>query len=546
MKLKLIILFLFMTYLAFGQFPNRPGKIVLGYQTTATGLIATGGGNPSFTPSSASDAYFYQDTTNNKVFIFDSGQGWKELETSIDTSVFATVRYVDSLVNAATDLDSLVSFISNIEGQKAVFTLTLQSGWVLKDSINIPVFDDSAIQADLESQGFRITVLESTPDLVYDGDSSDTNELQNWSNLPGIPADFADNVDNDTQLSESQVDDFVANNGYLTAETDPIYAADSAVIQDSIAALRADISSSGGSSPWDEVLGGIEYTGGTVRTTGDVFFENVPLDNSETQIAAIDELTGQIKYVEIDEIPKSINNVAFGNMGYWTNNTWESVSAFTLRNNGANIVSNSGPADVATFDIRNFNPNSAGLNSIGRATGIGAGSQGNGIPVYTANLLADVTVIQPTFFFSSRLKEFGNSANTRYNIDTGAGRGFKWEYSTDNDGTEAQTHYDGGQFSLNVANNTLGNVKTRFHFSTYDEANGGFQEVAVLDNDGFVLLGSLYLNSAKTLGIFHGTGTPEGNITADVGSTFHRTDGGAGTSYYVKESGSGNTGWIAK
>lgn len=41
-----------------------------------------------------------------------------------------------------------------------------------------------------------------------------------------------------------------------------------------------------------------------------------------------------------------------------------------------------------------------------------------------------------------------------------------------------------------------------------------------------------------------GTGSPEGVITAAVGSTFSRTNGGAGTTYYIKESGSGNTGWV--
>jgi hypothetical protein len=43
-----------------------------------------------------------------------------------------------------------------------------------------------------------------------------------------------------------------------------------------------------------------------------------------------------------------------------------------------------------------------------------------------------------------------------------------------------------------------------------------------------------------------GAGTPEGAVTAPVGSLFTRTDGGAGTTLYVKESGSGNTGWVAK
>lgn len=43
-----------------------------------------------------------------------------------------------------------------------------------------------------------------------------------------------------------------------------------------------------------------------------------------------------------------------------------------------------------------------------------------------------------------------------------------------------------------------------------------------------------------------GNGTPEGVITAPVGSAYTRADGGAGTTLYVKESGAGNSGWVAK
>lgn len=46
-------------------------------------------------------------------------------------------------------------------------------------------------------------------------------------------------------------------------------------------------------------------------------------------------------------------------------------------------------------------------------------------------------------------------------------------------------------------------------------------------------------------GIYSGSGTPEGAVTAAVGSVFFRTDGGAGTTLYIKESGVGNTGWVA-
>lgn len=43
-----------------------------------------------------------------------------------------------------------------------------------------------------------------------------------------------------------------------------------------------------------------------------------------------------------------------------------------------------------------------------------------------------------------------------------------------------------------------------------------------------------------------GSGSPEGVVAGDVGSLYTRTDGGAGTTFYVKESGTGNTGWVAK
>lgn len=63
---------------------------------------------------------------------------------------------------------------------------------------------------------------------------------------------------------------------------------------------------------------------------------------------------------------------------------------------------------------------------------------------------------------------------------------------------------------------------------------------------------ALVLNSDNTLlinggvAVKTGSGSPEGVFTAIVGSLFLRTDGGAGTTLYVKESGIGNTGWVAK
>jgi len=58
--------------------------------------------------------------------------------------------------------------------------------------------------------------------------------------------------------------------------------------------------------------------------------------------------------------------------------------------------------------------------------------------------------------------------------------------------------------------------------------------------------GALIDNPALGGVVYRGTGSPNGVITANVGSHYHRSDGGALTSFYVKESGSGNTGWVAK
>lgn len=58
---------------------------------------------------------------------------------------------------------------------------------------------------------------------------------------------------------------------------------------------------------------------------------------------------------------------------------------------------------------------------------------------------------------------------------------------------------------------------------------------------------ALYQPLATVLSMLHtGTGSPESVVTATVGHLYLRSDGGAGTTLYVKESGSGNTGWIGK
>lgn len=56
---------------------------------------------------------------------------------------------------------------------------------------------------------------------------------------------------------------------------------------------------------------------------------------------------------------------------------------------------------------------------------------------------------------------------------------------------------------------------------------------------------SIYQPNIGFGGMLSGTGTPEAAVTARVGTLYLNESGGAGTSIYVKSSGTGNTGWTA-
>lgn len=81
---------------------------------------------------------------------------------------------------------------------------------------------------------------------------------------------------------------------------------------------------------------------------------------------------------------------------------------------------------------------------------------------------------------------------------------------------------------------------------TIDGTTSSFDANCVVAGSLVIHSGYVSLNSGETRIIKSGAGTPEGSQTASPGSLYLRTDGGAGTTLYIKESGTGNTGWIAK
>jgi hypothetical protein len=83
-----------------------------------------------------------------------------------------------------------------------------------------------------------------------------------------------------------------------------------------------------------------------------------------------------------------------------------------------------------------------------------------------------------------------------------------------------------------------GNAQTGF--TTHLTTSGTVSFARSINPAGFAM------NSANTVIWLTGSGSPEGAVTASVGSLYTRTNGGASTTLYIKESGTGNTGWVAK
>lgn len=84
---------------------------------------------------------------------------------------------------------------------------------------------------------------------------------------------------------------------------------------------------------------------------------------------------------------------------------------------------------------------------------------------------------------------------------------------------------------------------TTFSASTIELGNASDTTIARSGSGRVSIEGNDIITAAT---IISGTGSPEGVVTAVVGRLYLRTDGGVGTTLYVKESGSGNTGWAAK
>jgi hypothetical protein len=120
----------------------------------------------------------------------------------------------------------------------------------------------------------------------------------------------------------------------------------------------------------------------------------------------------------------------------------------------------------------------------------------------------------------------------------------------------AQMPLTGGTFTGNVAlgSSAFTPFSPSFLLSFYYYDSAGTAKGIALESDyggNLTLFDSTFAaypvwHGGRSGPFYKGAGSPEGAVTAPAGAIYQRTDGGASTTLYVKQSGTGNTGWVAK
>lgn len=117
-------------------------------------------------------------------------------------------------------------------------------------------------------------------------------------------------------------------------------------------------------------------------------------------------------------------------------------------------------------------------------------------------------------------------------ISSGAGGFYQWSTRS-----VMRSPADGQITMLNAAETDFGRLNLGGTTSSFPaiKRSGATLEARLADDSAYA--------GSQTLYERFGSGSPESAVAAPVGAIYHRTDGGAGTSFYIKESGAGNTGW---
>jgi hypothetical protein len=258
-------------------------------------------------------------------------------------------------------------------------------------------------------------------------------------------------------------------------------------------------------------------------------------------------------------IEPTVDNTVTKLLGWKSDGSVITVTSIPTTTPNFQVVTNTGATTtnavtIQTINIRSDNTNStqvgqsAGLSSSGyyqTAIGANAGQNNTGTFQSALGYSAGKGNTGANCAFFGMLAGFNNAADYVTSLGVGAGTGSGGVANTFSNTIHLAANSVGSSIATAthqlVINTNGSNIKLNTNVSgnrTYDFpiANAG---TISLQNDITAAHQSLYER--------FGSGSPEGVVSAPVGASYHRIDGGAGTSFYVKESGgSTSSGWIAK
>lgn len=178
---------------------------------------------------------------------------------------------------------------------------------------------------------------------------------------------------------------------------------------------------------------------------------------------------------------------------------------------------------------------------------IGAAGSGNAVNIAAPNFFAPALISNQPAGVDLIIQSVDNSAIS-FRDYLGVSQ---WKIAASNTAALVQQATFGtGAVAIKLVNhNYLGAVNTAGTQKLLIGINAS-DKVAIDSNSLGTVFGSTVqatkFYSTTTTFWSSGSGSPEGVVTAAVGSLYTNTTGGANTTLYVKETGSSNTGWVAK
>lgn len=211
----------------------------------------------------------------------------------------------------------------------------------------------------------------------------------------------------------------------------------------------------------------------------------------------------------------------------------------------------SAPKKITAFDLKNL----LGINTLN----LGGTADGNGIytdsGIVPPNVLASITPTGSDLYFGIGVFpdwptfQLVSPANNSMGMVFEPGNKVHIVASNDDAASSALSVTASDLWLRNVGPVAFDQTRIGFSYGSLNlvaESASAANAYSIIITKDNIKFGGTKANVSEQIHLYIQDGNPEGTQTAPAGSLYIRTDGGAGATLYIKETGAGNTGWAAK